>query len=66
MIADKQHDARNFAQQLDDESYTVSQMVLLALVYPIILGLDRIEAASFLRSYGTLQYLTGAFADVLI
>jgi len=27
----------------------VSQMIL-ALVYPIILGLDRIEAASFLRS----------------
>ncbi len=38
--------------------YTVSQM-LLALVYPIILGLDRIEAASFLRSNGTFQYLTG-------
>jgi hypothetical protein len=44
--------------------YTVSQM-LLALVYPIILGLDRIEAASFLRSNGTFQYLTGlpAFPD---
>ena len=38
--------------------YTVSQMIL-ALVYPIILGLDRIEAASFLRSNGTFQYLTG-------
>jgi len=38
--------------------YSVSQM-LLALVYPIILGLDRIEAASFLRSNGTFQYLTG-------
>jgi hypothetical protein len=33
--------------------YTVSQM-LLALVYPIVLGLDRIEAASFLRFNGTL------------
>ena len=44
--------------------YTVSQM-LLALIYPIILGLDRIEAASFLRSNGTFQYLTGlpAFPD---
>lgn len=33
--------------------------MLLALVYPIILGLDRIETASFLRSNGTFQYLTG-------
>ena len=38
--------------------YSVSQM-LLALVYPIILGLDRIETASFLRFNGTFQYLTG-------
>jgi hypothetical protein len=29
--------------------YSVSQM-LLALVYPIVLGLDRIETASLLRS----------------
>ncbi|MBM3726306.1 MAG: IS1380 family transposase [Acidobacteria bacterium] len=44
--------------------YSVSQM-LLALIYPIVLGLDRIEAASFLRSNGTFQYLTGlpAFPD---
>ena len=38
--------------------YSASQM-LLALVYPIVLGLERIEAASFLRSNGTFQYLTG-------
>lgn len=38
--------------------YSVWQM-LLALVYPILLGLDRIETASFLRSNGTFQYLTG-------
>jgi len=38
--------------------YSVSQM-LLALVYPIVLGLDRIETASLLRSDGTFQYLTG-------
>ena len=38
--------------------YSVSQMIL-ALVYPIVLGLDRIETASFLRSNGTFQYLTG-------
>jgi hypothetical protein len=38
--------------------YSVSQM-LLALVYPMVLGLDRLEAASFLRSNGIFQYLTG-------
>lgn len=38
--------------------YTLSQM-LLALVYPIILGLDRLETAALLRSNGTFQYLTG-------
>jgi hypothetical protein len=39
-------------------AYSVAQM-LLALVYPIVLGLDRIETASLLRSDGTFQYLTG-------
>ena len=38
--------------------YTLSQM-LLAPIYPVILGLDRLETASFLRSNGTFQYLTG-------
>ena len=38
--------------------YTVPQ-VILAFVYPIVLGLDRIETASFLRCNGTFQYLTG-------
>src|SRR5438445_10427304 len=38
--------------------YSVSQM-LLALVYPIVLGLDRIETAALVRSDGTFQYLTG-------
>ena len=38
--------------------YRLSQMIL-ALVYPIVLGLDRLETASFLRSNGTFQYLTG-------
>src|SRR5208283_1168838 len=50
------------AQQLvyprRNNRYTVPQMIL-ALVYPIVLGLDRIETASFLRSNGTFQYLTG-------
>lgn len=38
--------------------YTISQM-LLAIVYPVILGLDRVEAAYFLRFNGIFQYLTG-------
>ena len=38
--------------------YSISQM-LLAIVYPIILGLDRVEAAYFLRFNGIFQYLTG-------
>ena len=38
--------------------YHLSQMIL-ALMYPIVLGLDRLETASFLRSNGTFQYLTG-------
>lgn len=41
-----------------NQRYSLPQM-LLALVYPIILGLDRIETASFLRNNGTFQYLTG-------
>lgn len=38
---------------------TAFRKMLLALVYPIVLGLDRIETASLLRSDGTFQYLTG-------
>jgi hypothetical protein len=38
--------------------YSVGQMIL-ALVYPMVLGLDRLEAASFLRANGVFQYLTG-------
>ena len=34
-------------------------MGLLALVYPILLGLDRIETATLLHSDETSQYLTG-------
>ena len=41
-----------------NQDYQLSQMIL-ALVYPIILGLDRLETASLLRSNGTFQYLTG-------
>jgi len=41
-----------------NQRYMLSQMIM-ALVYPIILGLDRLETASLLRSNGTFQYLTG-------
>lgn len=41
-----------------NHDYSLPQM-LLALIYPIILGLDRLETASFLRTNGTFQYLTG-------
>ena len=50
------------AQQLTyprrNRRYSLSQMIL-ALVYPLVLGLDRLETASFLRFNGTFQYLTG-------
>ena len=49
---------RNFlAQQLTyprrNRRYSLSQMIL-ALVYPLVLGLDRLETASFLRSNPTV------------
>src|ERR1700688_3723258 len=50
--------ARHMAYPRRNSRYPLSQMIL-ALVYPLVLGLDRIETASFLRSNGTFQYLTG-------
>ena len=50
--------ARHLAYPRRNSDYSVSQM-LLALIYPIILGLDRIETAKLLRANGTFQYLTG-------
>ena len=41
-----------------NHDYSLSQMVL-ALAWPLILGLDRIETASLLRCNGTFQFLTG-------
>lgn len=38
--------------------YSVGEM-LLALLYPMILGLERIERAQLLRQNGVFQYLTG-------
>lgn len=50
--------SRHLTYARRNSRYSVAQM-LLALVYPIILGLDRLETASFLRSNGTFQYLAG-------
>ena len=53
---------RFLTQNLDyrrrNQRYSLAQMIL-ALIYPLVLGLDRLETASFLRSNGTFQYLTG-------
>src|SRR5258708_12955415 len=40
-----------------NQRYTLSQMIM-ALVYPVILGLDRLETASLLRSNRTFHSLT--------
>src|SRR6202162_5992142 len=50
--------ARHLKYPRRNNRYQLSQMIL-ALVYPLVLGLDRLETASFLRSNGTFQYLTG-------
>src|SRR5881409_3048716 len=50
--------ARQLRYRRQNHRYSVSQMIL-ALVYPLVLGVDRLETASFLRSNGTFQYLTG-------
>ena len=50
--------ARHLTYPRRNNRYHLSQMVL-ALMYPIVLGLDRLETVSFLRSNGTFQYLTG-------
>jgi len=53
---------RCLGRQLRDfrphHEYSLSQ-IILALIYPVILGLDRLESASFLRPDATFQYLTG-------
>jgi hypothetical protein len=53
---------RFLARQLRDfrsrHDYSLSH-ITLALIYPLILGLERLESASFLRPDETFQYLTG-------
>jgi hypothetical protein len=50
--------SRHLTYSRRNNRYYLSQMIL-ALIYPIVLGLDRIETASLLRSNGTFQHLTG-------
>jgi len=50
--------ARHLSYPRRNHHYSLSQMIL-ALVYPLVLGLDRLETASFLRFNGTFQYLAG-------
>jgi len=38
--------------------YSIDE-TLLAMLYPMILGLERIETTQLLRQSGMLQYLTG-------
>lgn len=50
--------ARRLTWSRRNHDYSLSQM-MLALAWPLILGLDRIETAWLLRRNGTFQYLTG-------
>lgn len=50
--------ARHLDWKRRNSRYSLGQMVL-ALGWPLILGLDRIETASLLRCNGTFQFLTG-------
>src|SRR5260370_41474013 len=53
---------RSLAQRVEDfrshHDYSLSQMTM-AVMYPILLGLDRLENSSLLRADSTFHYLTG-------
>src|SRR5713226_5806528 len=49
---------RHLQYRRPNRRYVLSQ-VLLAVIYPVILGLDRLETAGLLRANGTFQYLSG-------
>jgi hypothetical protein len=57
-IGFKQAIARQIELVQRNNRYSVGQM-LLALLYPMFLGLERIETAQLLRQNGVFQYLTG-------
>jgi hypothetical protein len=50
--------ARHVAFLQRNQRYTVGEM-LLALLYPMFLGLERLETTQLLRQNGVFQYLTG-------
>jgi hypothetical protein len=50
--------AREIRLAQRNNRYSVEEM-LLALLYPILLGLDRIDTTQLLRQNGVFQYLTG-------
>jgi hypothetical protein len=50
--------ARHVALAQRNHRYSVGEM-LLALLYPMILGLERLETTQLLRQNGVFQYLTG-------
>lgn len=57
-IGFKQAIARQIEVAQRNNRYSVGQM-LLALLYPMFLGLERIETSQLLRQNGVFQYLTG-------
>jgi hypothetical protein len=50
--------ARELRMHQRNNRYSVGEM-LLALLYPMILGLERLETTQLLRQNGVFQYLTG-------
>jgi hypothetical protein len=50
--------ARHVAFLQRNQRYSVGEM-LLALLYPMVLGLERLETTQLLRQNGVFQYLTG-------
>ena len=50
--------ARQLVDPRRNHRYSLSPLIR-ALVYPLVLGLDRLETSSWLRFNGTFQYLTG-------
>jgi Transposase DDE domain group 1/Transposase domain (DUF772) len=50
--------ARQVRVRQRNHRYRIGEM-LLAVLYPMILGLERIETAQMLRQNGVFQYLTG-------
>lgn len=50
--------SRRFAYGRRNHRYSITEIVL-ALIYPMILGLEKIEISALLKTNGVFQYLTG-------